>query len=64
MRRRGSNTVFFILAAMLLAVGLAVPLGPVNLLFVAALFLELAVLCARRLERTCLRMRNGARPGR
>lgn len=33
-----------------LTVGLAVPLGPVNLLFVAALFLELAVLCARRLE--------------
>ena len=33
-----------------LTVALAVPLGPVNLLFVAALFLELAVLCARRLE--------------
>jgi AAA family ATP:ADP antiporter len=33
-----------------LTMGLAVPLGPVNLLFVAALFLELAVLCARRLE--------------
>ncbi|MBK5104494.1 MAG: MFS transporter, partial [Burkholderiales bacterium] len=33
-----------------LTVGLALPLGPVNLLFVAALFLELAVLCARRLE--------------
>jgi AAA family ATP:ADP antiporter len=33
-----------------LTVGLAVQLGPVNLLFVAALFLELAVLCARRLE--------------
>ena len=33
-----------------LTVGLAVPLGPVNLLFVAAMFLELAVLCARRLE--------------
>src|SRR5471030_298474 len=33
-----------------LTVGLAVPLGPVNLLFIAALFLELAVLCARRLE--------------
>jgi len=31
-------------------VGLAQPLGPVNLLIVAALFLELAVLCARRLE--------------
>jgi ATP:ADP antiporter, AAA family len=33
-----------------LTVGLALPLGPVNLLFVAAMFLELAVLCARRLE--------------
>jgi AAA family ATP:ADP antiporter len=33
-----------------LTVGLAEPLGPVNLLFVAALFLELAVLCAHRLE--------------
>jgi len=34
-----------------LTVGLARPLGPVNLLVVAALFLELAVLCAHRLER-------------
>jgi ATP:ADP antiporter, AAA family len=33
-----------------LTVGLALPLGPVNLLIVAALLLELAVLCARRLE--------------
>ena len=33
-----------------LTVGLAVPVGPVNLLLVAALFLELAVLCAGRLE--------------
>ncbi len=33
-----------------LTVGLAAPLGPVNLLFVAAMFLELAVLCAHRLE--------------
>jgi len=33
-----------------LTIWLALPLGPVNLLFVAALFLELAVLCARRLE--------------
>jgi AAA family ATP:ADP antiporter len=31
-------------------VALAVPLGPVNLLIVAALLLELAVLCAKRLE--------------
>ncbi len=35
----------------LLTVGLAAPLGPVNLLVIAALFLELAVYCARRLER-------------
>jgi len=34
----------------LLAVALALPLGPVNLLVVAAVLLELAVLCARRLE--------------
>ncbi len=33
-----------------LTVGLAAPLGPVNLLIVAALFLEMAVLCAHRLE--------------
>jgi AAA family ATP:ADP antiporter len=33
-----------------LTVGLAAPLGPVNLLIVAAMFLELAVLCAQRLE--------------
>jgi AAA family ATP:ADP antiporter len=33
-----------------LTVTLALPLGPVNLLLVAALLLELAVLCARRLE--------------
>ena len=31
-------------------VALAVPLGPVNLLIIAALLLELAVLCAHRLE--------------
>ena len=33
-----------------LTVGLAAPLGPVNLLLLAAIFLELAVLCAHRLE--------------
>jgi AAA family ATP:ADP antiporter len=33
-----------------LTVGLAAPLGPVNLLIIAALLLELAVLCAHRLE--------------
>lgn len=32
------------------AAGLAVPLGPANLLILAALLLEAAVLCARRLE--------------
>jgi AAA family ATP:ADP antiporter len=34
-----------------ITVTLAVPLGPVNLLIIAAVLLELAVLCARRLER-------------
>jgi AAA family ATP:ADP antiporter len=33
-----------------LTAGLAVPLGPVNLLIVAALLLEVAVFCSRRLE--------------
>jgi len=32
-------------------IGLSVPLGPVNLLLVAAVFLELAVLCVSRLEK-------------
>jgi len=34
----------------LITVGLAGPLGPVNLLIIAAVLLELAILCARRLE--------------
>ncbi len=38
-------------------VGLAVPLGPVNLLIVAALLLEMAVLCAHRLESASLQVR-------
>ena len=38
----------------LLTVALAAPLGPVNLLIVAALLLEGAVLCASRLERAAL----------
>ncbi|MDB5808755.1 MAG: hypothetical protein JWN94_877 [Betaproteobacteria bacterium] len=38
------------LAGPAITFGLAVPLGPVNLLIVAAVLLELAVLCARRLE--------------
>ncbi|MBM3357418.1 MAG: MFS transporter [Betaproteobacteria bacterium] len=36
-------------------VGLAVPLGPANLLIVAAVLLEVAVLCALRLERAAAR---------
>jgi len=35
----------------LITIALAVPLGPVNLLIAAAVFLELAVLCVRQLER-------------
>jgi AAA family ATP:ADP antiporter len=38
------------LAGPSLTIALAGPLGPVNLLLVAALFLEIAVLCVRRLE--------------
>jgi AAA family ATP:ADP antiporter len=38
------------LAGPALTMGLALPLGPVNLLFVAVVMLELAVLCACRLE--------------
>ncbi len=40
-----------------LTVGLAVPLGPVNLLIVAALLLEAAVLCASRLEAAAPRLK-------
>ena len=45
-----------------LAIGLAAPLGHVNLLIVAALLLEAAVLCAARLERSAgeLRFEAGA----
>jgi len=39
-------------------VGLAVPLGPVNLLIVAALLLEAAVLCARRLESSASQLKT------
>ena len=38
------------LAGPVLTIWLALPLGPANLLLVAALFLEIAVLCVRRLE--------------
>jgi AAA family ATP:ADP antiporter len=41
-----------------ITVVLAVPLGPVNLLIVAALLLELAVLCAHRLESAVPRVRD------
>jgi len=40
-------------------VGLAVPLGPVNLLIVAALLLEAAVLCASRLESAAPQLKPG-----
>ncbi|MCC7483581.1 MAG: MFS transporter [Burkholderiales bacterium] len=43
------------LAGPALAVALAQPLGPVNLLLVAGLLLEAAVLCAARLERAAAR---------
>ena len=43
-----------------LIVGLATPLGPVNLLMVAALLLELAVLCARRLESSAPNIEHSA----
>jgi ATP:ADP antiporter, AAA family len=42
-----------------ITIGLSVPLGPTNLLIVAIVFLELAVFCAHRLERTA-----SARQGR
>ena len=40
-----------------LTVWLAVPLGPVNLLIIAALLLEAAVLCAARLEATAAQLK-------
>lgn len=47
----------------LVTVGLAQPLGPVNLLIVAALLLELAVFCARRLESAAVRLEHAAGRG-
>jgi AAA family ATP:ADP antiporter len=41
-----------------ITIALSVPLGPANLLIVAIVFLELAVLCVRRLERAA-RLRPG-----
>jgi AAA family ATP:ADP antiporter len=43
-----------------LAIGLAVPFGPVSLLIAAALLLEAAVLCASRLERAASQLKPGA----
>jgi AAA family ATP:ADP antiporter len=45
-----------------ITVALAVPLGHVNLLIVAAVLLELAVLCARRLEIVAPARRDVAKP--
>jgi AAA family ATP:ADP antiporter len=47
------------LAGPAVTVWLAVPLGPVNLLMIAALMLELAVLCAHRLEAAAPRLKAG-----
>src|SRR3982751_5627414 len=44
------------LAGPAITVALAVPLGPVNLLIIAALLLELAVLCAHRLETSAVEL--------
>lgn len=46
------------LAGPALTIGLAAPLGPVNLLIVAALLLEVAVLCAARVESAAGRIGN------
>jgi AAA family ATP:ADP antiporter len=44
-----------------ITIGLSVPLGPVNLLIAAAIFLEFAVYCIHRLERAAL-SHGGAAP--
>jgi ATP:ADP antiporter, AAA family len=44
-----------------ITIGLSAPLGPVNLLIAAIVFLELAVFCVHRLERTA-DARRGPRP--
>lgn len=49
------------LAGPLLTVALAVPLGPTNLLIIAAVLLEIAVLCAHQLERAASRFSKGVR---
>jgi AAA family ATP:ADP antiporter len=49
----------------LITIALSVPLGPVNLLVAAALFLELSVFCVSRLERTASAQAPGqAKPQR
>jgi ATP:ADP antiporter, AAA family len=45
----------------IITIGLSVPLGPVNLLIVAAVLIELAVLCVYRLDRAAAES-PGARP--
>ena len=45
-----------------LIVGLAIPLGPVNLLIIAALLIEAAVFCALRLEAAGPRLKTEAAP--
>ncbi len=47
------------LAGPALTIGLAVAIGPVNLLILAAVLLEAAVLCARRLELAAPEVRTG-----
>jgi AAA family ATP:ADP antiporter len=44
-----------------ITIGLAVPLGPTNLLIVAVIFLELAVFCTHRLERSAGGAQHAAR---
>lgn len=44
----------------LIAVGLAEPLGRANLLLIAALLLEVAVLCAMRLESAAIALKDGS----
>lgn len=44
----------------LIAVGLAEPLGRANLLLIAALLLEVAVLCAMRLESAAVALKDGS----
>jgi AAA family ATP:ADP antiporter len=47
-----------------ITIGLSVPLGPANLLIAAIVFLELAVFCAHRLERSANPQPGGREDGR